>query len=87
KSYKIRNFFFKSIFNVTRFFHIRKGNTVLFTSDSRSEMSGNFEYVYNEMLKQNLNDKYKIHSLFKSNISNRRNFIDKFKFPFLLGKA
>lgn len=87
KSYKIRNFFFKSIFNVTKFFHIRKGNTVLFTSDSRSEMSGNFEYVYNEMLKQNLNDKYKIHSLFKSNISNRRNFIDKFKFPFLLGKA
>lgn len=87
KSYKMRNFFFKTIFNVTKFFHLRKGNTVLFTSDSRSEMSGNFEYVYNEMLRQNLNNTYKIHSLFKSNISTRRNFIDKFKFPFLLGKA
>ncbi|MCT1652898.1 CDP-glycerol glycerophosphotransferase family protein, partial [Staphylococcus saprophyticus] len=57
------------------------------TSDSRAEMSGNFEYVYNEMLRQNLDKKYKIHALFKSNISVRRNFIDKFKFPYLLGKA
>jgi hypothetical protein len=39
---------------VTKFFHLKKGNTVLFTSDSRAEMSGNFEYVYNEMLRQNL---------------------------------
>ncbi|PTE83581.1 teichoic acid ribitol-phosphate polymerase TarL [Staphylococcus equorum] len=87
KSYKIRKFFFKSIFNITKFFHLRKGNTVLFTSDSREDMSGNFEYVYKEMLRQNLDEKYKIHALFKSNISTRRNFIDKFKFPFLLGKA
>ncbi len=87
KSYKMRKFFFKSIFNITKFFHLRKGNTVLFTSDSREDMSGNFEYVYNEMLRQNLDEKYKIHALFKSNISTRRNFIDKFKFPFLLGKA
>ncbi|OEK34474.1 CDP-glycerol glycerophosphotransferase family protein, partial [Staphylococcus saprophyticus] len=87
KSYKMRDFLFKSIFNITKFFHLKKGNTVLFTSDSRAEMSGNFEYVHNEMLRQNLDEKYKIHSLFKSNISVRRNFIDKFKFPYLLGKA
>ena len=87
KSYKMRNFLFKSIFNITKFFHLRKGNKVLFTSDSREYMSGNFEYVYNEMLRQNLDEKYKIHVLFKSNISARRNFIDKFKFPFLLGTA
>ena len=66
---------------------MRKGNTVLFTSDSRSEMSGNFKFIYDEMLKRNLDDKYKIHSLFKPNISERRNFKDKFKFPYLLGKA
>ncbi|WP_436867783.1 CDP-glycerol glycerophosphotransferase family protein, partial [Staphylococcus shinii] len=68
KSYKLRDFLFKSIFNTTKFFHLKKGNTVLFTSDSRAEMSGNFEYVYNEMLRQNLDEKYKIHALFKSNI-------------------
>ena len=86
-TYNVRNFVFQMIFNTTKFFHLKKGNTVLFTSDSRAEMSGNFEYVYNEMLRQNLDDKYKIHALFKFNISARRNLIDKFKFPYLLGKA
>ncbi|MDW4207832.1 teichoic acid ribitol-phosphate polymerase TarL [Staphylococcus saprophyticus] len=86
-SFNVRNFIFQSIFKITKFFHLKKGNSVLFTSDSRAEMSGNFEYVYNEMLRQNLDEKYKIHALFKSNISVRRNFIDKFKFPYLLGKA
>ncbi|MEW8964725.1 CDP-glycerol glycerophosphotransferase family protein, partial [Staphylococcus arlettae] len=86
-SFNIRNFIFKTIFGVSKFFHLRKGNTVLFTSDSRAEMSGNFEYVYNEMLRQNLDKTYNIHALFKSNISARRDFIDKFKFPYLLGKA
>lgn len=87
RMFKIRKLLFKSIFNITKFFHLRKGNTVLFTSDSREEMSGNFEFVYNEMLRQNLEKKYKIHQIFKSNISARRNFIDKFRFPYLLGKA
>lgn len=50
-------------------------------------MSGNFLYVYEEMLRQNLDAQYQIHALFKSNISARRNFIDKFRFPYLLGKA
>lgn len=87
RMFKIRKLLFKSIFNITKFFHLRKGNTVLFTSDSREEMSGNFEFVYKEMLRQNLEEKYKIHQIFKPNISARRNFIDKFRFPYLLGKA
>ncbi|MFP6334656.1 CDP-glycerol glycerophosphotransferase family protein, partial [Bacillus subtilis] len=61
--------------------------TVLFTSDSRAEMSGNFEFVYNEMLDKKLDEKYKIHTIFKSDITERRKLIDKFRFPFLLGKA
>src|SRR5699024_2304367 len=64
RMFKIRKLLFKSIFNITKFFHLRKGNTVLFTSDSREEMSGNFEFVYNEMLRQNLEKKYKIHQIF-----------------------
>ncbi|ASE36946.1 CDP-glycerol glycerophosphotransferase family protein [Staphylococcus pettenkoferi] len=87
KSYQVRNFIFKSIFNIVKFFHLRKGHTVLFTSDSRAEMSGNFEFVYKEMLRQHLDDKYQIHQLFKPNIKDRRNFIEKFKLPYLLGKA
>ncbi|HBV22780.1 MAG TPA: CDP-glycerol--poly(glycerophosphate) glycerophosphotransferase [Jeotgalicoccus sp.] len=86
-SFKFRDFLFKLIFKATKFFNMKKGNTVLFTSDSRPAMSGNFEFIYNEMLRQNLDKKYEIHSMFKSNISSRRKFIDKFKFPYLLGKA
>lgn len=86
-TFNIRNFTFKSIFNITKFFHLRKGNTVLFTSDSRSYMSGNFEFIYNEMLKQGLDKQYDIHTIFKRHVSDRRGWFDKFRFPYLLGKA
>lgn len=86
-AYNIRDSIFKSIFYVTKFFHLRKGKTVLFTSDSRSNMSGNFKFIYDEMIKVNLDQKYDIHALFKPHITERRKFIDKFKFPYLLGKA
>lgn len=86
-NYNIRNFIFKSIFKVTKFFHLRNGNTILFTSDSRSEMSGNFKFVYDEMIKRGIDKKYNIHALFKRNISDRRGILDKFKLPYLLGKA
>ena len=50
-------------------------------------MSGNFEYIYNEMLRQNL-DKSMIFTLFlKADITDRRGIIDKFRLPYLLGKA
>ncbi|GAA3014024.1 teichoic acid ribitol-phosphate polymerase TarL [Tetragenococcus solitarius] len=86
-SFKIRNFFFHSIFKTARLLHRKKGNTVLFTSDSRESMSGNFEFVYNEMLRQGLDKEYKIHQIFKPNITERRGLIDKFRFPYLLGKS
>lgn len=86
-SYKVRNFAFKTIFNISKAMRTRKGNTVLFTSDSRASMSGNFAYIYNEMLKQDLDNKYDIHQIFKSNITERRNLKDKFLFPYFLGKS
>ncbi|MDN6640935.1 MAG: CDP-glycerol glycerophosphotransferase family protein [Tetragenococcus sp.] len=86
-SFKIRNFFFHALFKSAKKFHTKKGRTVLFTSDSRDSMSGNFAFVYNEMLRQNLDKEYKIHQIFKPNITERRGLIDKFRFPYLLGKA
>lgn len=66
-NYNIRNFIFKSIFKVTKFFHLRNGNTILFTSDSRSEMSGNFKFVYDEMIKRGI-DKNIIYMLYLKEI-------------------
>ena len=50
-------------------------------------MSGNFKFIYEEMLKQQLDKTLVIHSIFKPNIANRRSFIDKLKFPYFLGKS
>ncbi|MCT8309780.1 CDP-glycerol glycerophosphotransferase family protein [Tetragenococcus halophilus] len=86
-SFKTRSFFFHSIFKGSKMMHTKKSNSVLFTSDSRESMSGNFEFVYNEMLQQGLDKEYKIHQVFKPNITERRSFIDKFRFPYLLGKS
>lgn len=86
-TFSLRDFLFHFIFNLSK--HINKNNKkdVLFTSDSRLEISGNFEYIYNEMLNQKLDSKFKIHQQFKRHITDRRAFFDKFRFPYLLGKA
>lgn len=85
--FKIREVLFKSIFNFSKLIHFQKGNTILFTSESRKSLSGNFLYIYNEMIRQNLHHKFKIYKIFKPHISDRYNFTDKFKLPYLLGKS
>ncbi|MDU0451360.1 CDP-glycerol glycerophosphotransferase family protein [Staphylococcus chromogenes] len=87
KIYNIRNFLFIYIFKITKLFKVKKGKTVLFTSDSRADLSGNFKFIYDEMINRKLDSKYDIYIMLKPNISARRNFIDKFKFPYLLAKA
>lgn len=86
-SFKIRHFFFHTVFGLAKASHRKKGKQILFTSDSRMTMSGNFEFVYQEMLRQGLDKTYSIHQLFKPNIAERRNLLDKFRFPYWLGKA
>ncbi|EGQ3357512.1 CDP-glycerol glycerophosphotransferase family protein [Staphylococcus pseudintermedius] len=85
--YNIRAFLFILIFKTTKLFRVKKGNMVLFTSDSRGDLSGNFKFIYDEMINRRLDSKYDINIMLKPNISARRNFIDKFKFPYLLAKS
>lgn len=53
----IKSFLIKSIYNVFLFLPLQK-NKVLFASDSREEMSGNFLFVYKEMCRRNLDLDY-----------------------------
>jgi CDP-ribitol ribitolphosphotransferase len=85
--FKIRDGLFNIIFNFSKSIHFQKGNTILFTSESRKNLSGNFLFIYNEMKKQNLHHKFKIYNIFKPHISNRYDLIDKLKLPYLLGKS
>ena len=63
------------------------GKNVLFTSDSRAQIGGNLALVYDRMCERGLNKQYKIHMMFKESLKTRRSFIDKFKMPYLLGRA
>ncbi|MGF2033636.1 CDP-glycerol glycerophosphotransferase family protein, partial [Staphylococcus aureus] len=67
--------------------HIKRSKTILFTSDSRPNLSGNFKYVYDELLRQKVDFDYDIKTVFKENITDRRKWRDKFRLPYLLGKA
>ncbi|WP_436878835.1 CDP-glycerol glycerophosphotransferase family protein [Mammaliicoccus sciuri] len=86
-SYEMRKVIFNSIFIISKTINKKNSDTVLFTSDSRGHRSGNIKYIYEEMMKQGLNKKYKFHEIYKSNVSLRRSKGDKFLFPYLLGKA
>ena len=49
-------------------------NKILFLSDSRSDLSGNFEFVYNEIVKDK---KYEINTLLKKNLSVKKSLKEK----------
>ncbi|OFP04332.1 MULTISPECIES: CDP-glycerol glycerophosphotransferase family protein [Staphylococcus] len=83
----LRDSIFKLIFNTSKVLHWKKNSTVLFTSESRTEMSGNFHYIAREMFEQKLDSEYRIYQIFKGHVSERYKFIDKLKLPYLLGKA
>ncbi|CAD2073196.1 CDP-glycerol glycerophosphotransferase family protein [Phocicoccus pinnipedialis] len=86
-SFFIRDFIFKSLFTISKILNKKRRNTVLFTSDSRAQLSGNLKFVFDKMIEKNLDRKYNIHFIFKRHVSERRSFINKIKFPILLGKA
>ncbi len=52
-----------------------KANKILFLSDSREELSGNFKFVYDEIMKDK--DKYEVTTLLKKNLSTKRTLKEK----------
>ncbi len=78
---------FNLVFNVTKLLSPHKGNRILFASDSRAELSGNMQNVYERMVERGLDKKYKIHFCFKANVSARRSFKEKIRTPYLLARA
>ncbi|MGG0720092.1 CDP-glycerol glycerophosphotransferase family protein [Robertmurraya massiliosenegalensis] len=62
-----------------------KESKVLFASDSRSDMSGNFQFVYDEMLKQGLDLEY--HFLLKSAVGERKSYKELRKLAYHLATA
>ena len=60
-------------------FYKQEENSVLFLSASRNTLSGNFEFVYNEIKKRK---KYKINTMLKSNLKVRYSLKEKIQYDF-----
>lgn len=62
---------FKGLYNLFKVFPIKK-NRILFASDSREDMSGNFQYVYEELLKRDENFDFRF--MLKGSIDEKKSF-------------
>ncbi|MGH2401936.1 MAG: CDP-glycerol glycerophosphotransferase family protein [Candidatus Limnocylindria bacterium] len=65
----------------------RTGRRVLFTSDSRAELSGNLAVVHERMVERGLDREYTLDSIFKPGIAARRTWRDRLRLPRLLARA
>lgn len=68
--------------------HVQKtGNRVLFTSDSRSEIGGNEEFIYRRMLERGMGEQYEFRFNFKSGLKSRRSLKSKIQFTYYLATS
>ena len=65
----------------------RTGRRILFTSDSRSELSGNLAVVHDRMVERGLDATFRLDTIFKPSIAARRNWRDRWRLPRLLAQA
>lgn len=83
----IRNRAFCWMFNVINKIYHKKGNRILFTSDSRAEIGGNQKFVYDRMVELGMDKDYDIHFIYKTNVKVHRNIADKFLFVYYLATS
>lgn len=84
--YATKRGLFRALFYIANAFP-HSGNVILFTSDSRAELSGNMELVYKRMCERGLDKQFKIKMMFRESVKTYRSFTDKFKMPFILGRS
>lgn len=67
--------------------HRRDGRRILFTSDSRDELSGNLKVIHDRMVERGLDREYRLLTLFKPSVAASRTWKDRFRMPRLLASA
>ena len=65
----------------------RTGRRIVFTSDSRSELSGNLAVVHDRMLARGLDREYEMTTIFKPSVTASRSWRDRWRLPRLLAQA
>jgi CDP-ribitol ribitolphosphotransferase len=83
----VRKAVFRGAYRVARRMARRTGRRVLFASDSRAELGGNLQVVWDRMVERGLDHEYDLITLFKPSIADHRSFRDRFRMPWLLATA
>lgn len=81
---KVRMCFYVIAYPIVQIFVKEKRNYVLFLSDSRTDFSGNFLFVKEEIERRG---SYQVHGIFKKNLKTRRNLKDMFRIPYYIAKS
>lgn len=81
---KVRMVFYVVAYPIVQLFVKEKKNNVLFLSDSRTDFSGNFLFVKEEIEKR---EKYQITGIFKKNLKTRRSLKDMFRIVYYIAKS
>lgn len=83
----IRNRVFRGMFIIINRMYKKRGNRILFTSDSRSEIGGNQKFVYERMVELGLDKQYDIRFIYKESVRVHRSIKDKLLFVFCLATS
>ena len=83
----IREKVYIGMYRATRALVRPNGRRILFTSDSRVDISGNLLHVYRRMRERGLDETYQLRTIFKPSIKAKRSIPDKLRFPIYLGMA
>lgn len=81
------NLFFKCEYYFFKLFKRGDKKTLLFTSDSRGSLSGNMEFIYEEMLERELDKEYRIKMLFKPCGVRKRGLKNRLSMPYYLATS
>ncbi len=77
----------KLLYSFMRLFHSKRGNKLLFMSQTRDSLEGNLLALNNRMIERGLNNEYKIYYSFKKVLSDKKSPIYYFKIIYLLSKV
>jgi CDP-ribitol ribitolphosphotransferase len=84
---RTRRTVFRAAYWVARRVAPRTGRRILFSSDSRAELGGNLQVVWDRMVERGLDREYEMLTLFKPSIADRRSVRDRLRMPWLLATA
>jgi CDP-ribitol ribitolphosphotransferase len=84
---RARTLLFRALFLACKAVTRRNGRRILFTSDSRAELSGNLKLVHDRMVERGLDSQFEILTLFKENVTVGRGLRDRLRMPLLFASA